>query len=124
MGGRAPRVWNAYDYNYAAYKSPMNARFVRDFEAETGKKPVSWSFDAYLAVYAYKAAIEKAGSTDYDAVLDALPGIRFDSPAGPLTIDAKTHQASTPVVVTLSVGDPNATEDVRILEAHVVRSQG
>jgi branched-chain amino acid transport system substrate-binding protein len=121
MGGRAPEVWNAYDYSYAAYDNAMNGRFVANFRRKTGKMPISWSYDAYLAVYAYKAAIEKAGTTEYEKVLAALPGVRFDSPAGPLTINATTHQANTPVVVTKSVGDANATEDVRILQTHVVR---
>ncbi|MFC0531463.1 ABC transporter substrate-binding protein [Phytohabitans kaempferiae] len=121
LGGRAPQVWNAYDYSYAAFDSEMNDAFVKDFEAKTGKKPVSWSYDAYLAVYAYKAAIEKAGSAEYDKVLKALPGIEFDSPAGKLTIDAKTHQADTPVVVTFSVGDPSASETVKILETQLVK---
>jgi branched-chain amino acid transport system substrate-binding protein len=124
LGGRAPRMWNAYDYSYAAFDNEMNAGFVEAFEEKTGNKPISWSYDAYLAVYAYKAAIEKAGSAEYEQVLEALPGIEFQSPAGELTINATTHQANSPVVVTHSVGDPEAPEDVKILETIVVEPEG
>ncbi|GMA85689.1 hypothetical protein GCM10025868_09390 [Angustibacter aerolatus] len=75
-------------------------------------------------MHAYATAIAKAGSADYQAVLKALPGVQFDSPAGRLTIDATTHQADTPVVVNLSVGDPEATEDVRFLETEIVKPEG
>lgn len=124
LGGRAPKVWNAYDYSYSAYDSAMNTQFVNDYKAKTGKMPESWSYDAYLSVYVYKAAIEKAGSADYAKVLKAVPGVQFDSPAGKLTIDATTHQADTPVVVNYSVGDKNAPEDVKFLEAETVKVKG
>lgn len=120
MNGNAPEVWSAYDYNYAAFDSEMNQGFVAAVEQKLGTKPVSWTYDAYLSVYAYKAAIEEAGTAEYGAVLDALPGIEFDSPAGKLTIDATTHQASTPVVVMHSVGDKNATEGVKMIDTVVV----
>lgn len=123
LGGRAPKMWNAYDYNYAAFDTKMNEGFIKDFEDKAGKKPISWSYGAYLAVYAYKAAIEEAGSTESGDVLKALPGIEFESPAGPLTIDETTHQANTPVVVTLSMGDAKAPEDVRIIESRVVEPE-
>jgi branched-chain amino acid transport system substrate-binding protein len=123
LGGRAPEVWNAYDYSYSAYNNAMNTRFVHDFRAKTGQMPESWGFDAYLAVFAYKAAIEKAGSADYEKVLKALPGVSFASPAGQLTIDATSHMTNVPVVATDTVGDPKSTEDVKFLQTQIIRPE-
>jgi len=120
LNGLAPNVWNAYDYNYAAFDNEENTTFVEDYKAKTGKLPVDWSYDAYVGVLAMKAAIEKAGSTDTAAVTKALAGISFDTPGGELTIDAKTHQADSPVVITNTVGDADAEESVKVLETVVV----
>jgi branched-chain amino acid transport system substrate-binding protein len=120
LNGLAPNVWNSYDYNYAAFDNAENTQFVDDFKAKTGKLPVDWSYDAYVGVLAMKAAIEKAGSTDTAAVTQALAGLSFDTPGGELTIDATTHQANPPVVITNTVGDATAEESVKVLETVVV----
>jgi branched-chain amino acid transport system substrate-binding protein len=125
LNGLAPNVWNSYDYNYAAFDNDENAQFVEDFKAKTGKLPVDWSYDAYVGVLAMKAAIEKANSTDTAAVVAALKGLSFDTPGGELTIDATTHQANSPVVITNTVGDASAEESVKVLETVVVpRDEG
>lgn len=122
LNGLAPHVWNSYDYNWAAFDNEQNDAFVADFKAKTGKLPVDWSYDAYVAVYAAKAAIEKAdGKTDTASIIEALKGLSFDTPGGELTIDAKTHQANAPVIVTHTVGDTTAEENVRVIETFIVR---
>ena len=45
------------------------------------------------------AAVEKAGSTDTDAVRDALAGLSWDTPQGTKTIRAGDHQAIQPMYV-------------------------
>lgn len=125
LNGLAPNVWNSYDYNYAAFDNDENAQFVEDYQAKTGNLPVDWSYDAYVGVLAMKAAIEKADSTETAAVVEALKGLTFGTPGGELTIDATTHQANSPVVITNTVGDPAAEESVRVLETVVVpRDEG
>ncbi len=114
FGGTAPDVWNGYDYNYTAYDTAENAKFVADFEKLTGKKPDAWGYQAYLGVLAYAAAIEKAGSADPDAVVAAMKGISFPSPQGTFTIDATTHQGSANIVLTHTVGNSNAPEGVEV----------
>lgn len=125
LNGQAPNVWNSYDYNYAAFDNEANARFVEDFKAKTGKLPVDWSYDAYVGVLAMAAAVEQAGSTDTAPVAEALAGLSFDTPGGELTIDATTHQADPPVVITNTVGDADAEESVEVIETVVVpRDEG
>lgn len=120
LNGLAPNVWNSYDYNYAAFDNAANTAFVKDYKAATGKMPVDWSYDAYVGVLAMKAAIEKAKSTDTAAVVKALAGLNFSTPGGKLTINATTHQANPPVVITNTVGDKTAVESVKVLDTVVV----
>jgi len=50
---------------------------------------------AYDAVYLYKMAVEKAGSTDPKAVAAALPGLSFDGPTGSVTITPSHYLQQT-----------------------------
>jgi urea transport system substrate-binding protein len=47
----------------------------------------------YNALIATKAAIEKAGKVDKEAMIDALEGLAIKSPTGPVTMD-KNHHAT------------------------------
>lgn len=49
----------------------------------------------YTGVYLYKAAVEKAGTTDVEAVITALESgeISYDGPGGTVTVDGATHHA-------------------------------
>lgn len=60
------------------------------------KETDMWPITGYNAVKFLAAAIEKAGTDEPKAVRDALEGLTIDSPLGQLTIDPKTHRASSP----------------------------
>lgn len=48
----------------------------------------------YTGIYLWKAAVEKAGTTDTEEVIKALEsGISYEGPAGLVSIDARTHHA-------------------------------
>jgi urea transport system substrate-binding protein len=78
-------AWNYYE----TVDSPENTTFVKAFKAKYGEKRVtSDPMEAgYFGVYLWKAAVEKAGSTDVDAVRKAAGGITFAAPEGTVTID-------------------------------------
>ena len=48
----------------------------------------------YIGVMYTAQAMEKAKSTEADKVAAALEGLKINTPVGPLTIDAKTHQSN------------------------------
>ncbi|MEW5904939.1 MAG: ABC transporter substrate-binding protein [Pseudomonadota bacterium] len=48
----------------------------------------------YLCVRAYARAVEMAGTTEAEAVVDALERVRVDAPQGEVAMDAATHHAS------------------------------
>lgn len=82
-------AWNYYQ----TVDNPENATFVKAFKAKYGENRVtSDPMEAgYFGVYLWKAAVEKAGSTDVDAVRAAADGITFAAPEGTVTIDGPTQ---------------------------------
>lgn len=77
--------WNYYQTT----DTPENEKFVSAYKAKYGEDrvtddPIEAGYDA---VYLWAAAVEKAGTTDVDAVREAAAGITFDAPEGTITID-------------------------------------
>ncbi len=61
-------------------------------EAMKAKYGSGWAIQGYSAIVALSDAIKKAGSTNSDKVSKALLGLTFETPVGPRTIHAKTHE--------------------------------
>jgi len=79
--------------------SDQNRDFVARFNAANDADPDLYGADSYGILFAYKAAAEKAGSTETDAVRAALEGLSWDTPQGTKTIRAGDHQAMQPMYV-------------------------
>ncbi|MBK3337199.1 substrate-binding protein [Burkholderia pseudomallei] len=88
------------------FLTAMDKRFGKDL-----KTPNELSEPQYEAFYLYKAAVEKAGSTDPAKVIKALGEVSFDGPRGPLTMDKSRH---TPLAMRL--GQIQADGSVKILQ--------
>jgi len=79
--------------------TPENKAFVEAFNARNGAEPDLYGADSYGLLFAYKKAVEAAGSTDTDAVRTALEGLSWETPQGIKTIRSGDHQAMQPVYV-------------------------
>lgn len=95
LGHQTPDHWTGFHWYYEANKgNPLSDDLYNQYVERTGDKyPMGWAAEAQAAIMAYKGAIEKAGSTDTDAVIDALKGLTFDSATGERTIRAEDNQA-------------------------------
>lgn len=63
-------------------------KFVKNYTDKYGSDSLNaLGALAYDSVYMLKAAIEKAGSTDRDAIRDAMSGISFEGVTGKFTLD-------------------------------------
>ncbi len=97
MKGDFPdNVWsNAYELWYHS-NSPSHEAFQQKLAQrfDTPHTP-SWPTLGYIGVQFLAAAIEKAGSTDPDALSAAFKGLSIDTPVGRRTINPDTHQANT-----------------------------
>ena len=81
-----------------AGNAPSNAsdwtmKFVKAYEARWGLEPEGYgTSSSYMAVYTLKAAIEKAGTLDSDAVVKALEATDIMGVYGRIRFDPKSHQ--------------------------------
>jgi branched-chain amino acid transport system substrate-binding protein len=70
-----------------------NKKFVAAFRAAYGADPDLYGADSYGLVYFYKAAVEKAKSTETDKVRAAMRGLKWATPQGEKEMRAGDHQA-------------------------------
>jgi len=73
--------------------TPENKKFVSEFEAANKAKPDLYGADSYGVLFLYKAAAEKAKSTDTEKLREAMRGMQWATPQGVKTIRAGDHQA-------------------------------
>jgi len=90
-------VWTSEHYYYGAYHYPLSEKFNTAMKKAYGDAVFlagqGHAVPGFDAVFAYKAAIEKAKSFDVNAVRKALEGLTMDSPLGKKWIRAGDHQA-------------------------------
>ncbi|MEH2476953.1 urea transport system substrate-binding protein [Nitrobacteraceae bacterium AZCC 2146] len=79
--------------------------FVAKVRAEAGDDAVvsNYVMTHYNTLIALKAAIEKAGKVDKEAIVDALAGSVIPSPTGPVTID-QNHYATMNMFIAKTQG--------------------
>ncbi|HZD25292.1 MAG TPA: ABC transporter substrate-binding protein [Alphaproteobacteria bacterium] len=97
MGEDYPdNVWsNSYELWYHI-KTDAHRKFHEALAKTAGTEETAmWPVLAYNGLMFYKAAVEKAGSTDPDKVSKALEGLTIQTPVGALTINPADHQANT-----------------------------
>ena len=105
-----PLVGHLAAWNYfQSVKSPENDAFVKKWKAYSVKKKLPNADKAvtndpmeatYVGIYMWKAAVEKAKSTDTDKVIAAMGGQTFKSPSGfTLTMDKTNHHLHKPVYI-------------------------
>ncbi|WP_281814709.1 ABC transporter substrate-binding protein [Limnohabitans sp. MORI2] len=91
MGDVANGVVTAHHYS-ASHNSPLNKKFVEAFgKANNGLRPnfmAVGGYDGMRVIYEAAKATKGAGG---QALLDAMKGQIFESPRGPMFIDAQTR---------------------------------
>jgi branched-chain amino acid transport system substrate-binding protein len=92
MGDAMLGVVTAGPYS-ASHDSPLNKRFVAEFKAANGgMRPNFMAVFGYDGMAAIYKAIEKTGGKGEGmALVDAMKGLSFESPRGPIMIDAATR---------------------------------
>jgi urea transport system substrate-binding protein len=82
-------AWNYFQ----TVNTPANKKFVEDFKKKYGAdRVVNDPMEAaYIMVYMWKMAVEKAKTTELEAVRKAALGLTFDAPEGKVTMDNNHH---------------------------------
>ena len=114
MGTDAEGIFLSASY-VTGIDSAANKTFLAAMQKKFGadlKTPNDLSVPEYEAVYAYKAAVEKAGGTDSTKVLKALGEISVDGPRGKIAM-SKEHHAP----LTMYLGQVTADGGVKVIKS-------
>src|SRR6201991_4442230 len=91
MGDAVIGAVTAHMYS-AAHPSPMNKKYVADFEKATGFRPNFMSVGGWDGIHLIYEALKKTnGDTDGDKLIAAMKGMKWESPRGPISIDPDTR---------------------------------
>ncbi|WP_028713823.1 MULTISPECIES: ABC transporter substrate-binding protein [unclassified Paracoccus (in: a-proteobacteria)] len=92
MGDPALVAITGFHYS-AAHDSPANSAFVEAFQkANNGMRPNFMAVGGYDGMHAIYAALEKTGGEGSgDAMIEAMKGLSWESPRGPVSIDPETR---------------------------------
>jgi branched-chain amino acid transport system substrate-binding protein len=97
MGADAAGIYISASY-ITDIASAENQQFLKNMKAHFGDKlktPNDLSVPEYEGVYLYKLAVEKAGTTDAKAVIDALDDVAFQGPRGKIQMNKQRHAPLT-----------------------------
>ncbi len=88
-----PGMEGAIYYYWDFPKNPMNDWFVTEHRKRFGAPPDFFTAGGFAAASAVLAAVQKAGGTDPDKLIQAMEGLTFETPKGPMTFRKEDHQA-------------------------------
>lgn len=115
LGDQMPEgLWVGTRYWFLAKDTDINKKFVQAYKDRFDTYPSYNAQNAYSGVYVYKAAIEKAGSTDPEKIAAAMENLTVDAPTGTFTIRAEDHQATVDGYWGVTKADPE--HPIRILD--------
>lgn len=98
LGLDAPeKVIGTSNYHFYYPDTPKNRAFVKAFKDAYGREPKVGALYGYLAAQFIVKALEKAGKMDREKFIDALSGLKVDSPVGEIEMRAFDHQAMLPM---------------------------
>ena len=106
LGDAALGLTTLYHYS-AAHESPANAAFQAKLaELHPGAIANFMSVGAYDGAHLLWQMIEAAGGSDPEAALEAVKGLEWQSPRGPLKLDPETRHVTQNVYVRQVERDP------------------
>jgi branched-chain amino acid transport system substrate-binding protein len=98
LGLEAPeKVIGTSNYHFYYPDTPKNKAFVKAFKDAYGREPKVGALYGYLAAQFITKALTKAGKMDREKFIDALEGMKVDSPVGEIEMRAYDHQAMLPM---------------------------
>jgi branched-chain amino acid transport system substrate-binding protein len=98
LGPEAPEgVMGTMDYHFYYPDIQANRDFVKKFESAYGGPPGFPAFHGYITAYFIAEAFKKAGSLDKEKFIDALEGMRIESPVGEVEMRQCDHQVVLPI---------------------------
>ena len=98
LGAEAPEgVLGTMDYHFYHPDTPANKAFVKAFQDAYGGPPGFPAFHGYITAHLIAKAFAKAGAIDKEKFINAIEGMKVDSPGGEVEMRACDHQAVLPM---------------------------
>jgi branched-chain amino acid transport system substrate-binding protein len=89
-----PEGWTVTGYPWDEIKEPKHKAFVDAYRAKYNDTPRLGSLLGYMVVYMIRDAIDRAGSTETEAIIKALEDAKFDTVIGPVTMRGIDNQST------------------------------
>ncbi len=94
LGDEAPEGWIVTGYPWYDISDGAGKAFVDAYQARWDDYPRIGSLVGYMTVQSIAAALERAGSTETEAIRDAFEDLTLDTPVGSITFRAIDHQST------------------------------
>ena len=94
LGDEAPEGWIVTGYPWYDITDGPGKSFVDTYQARWDDYPRIGSLVGYMTVQSIAAALERAGSTETEAIRDAFEDLTLDTPMGSITFRSIDHQAT------------------------------
>ncbi len=90
----APTGWIVTGYPWYGVQTPEHDAFLKAYQAKFKDYPRLGSVVGYASLKAIAAMLAKAGTTDVEAMADAMEGLEVPSPFGRITFRKIDHQST------------------------------
>jgi len=94
LGAEAPEGWLVTGYPWSKIDTPEHSAFLEAFQAKWNEPPKLGAVVGYAMIHSIAAMLDKAGSTDTDAMIEAMASLEVETPFGPVTWREIDHQAT------------------------------
>jgi branched-chain amino acid transport system substrate-binding protein len=94
LGAEAPEGWLVTGYPWAEIDTPEHEVFLDAFQARWNEPPKLGAVVGYAMIHSIAAMLNKAGSTETDAMIEAMAGLEVLTPFGAIAWREIDHQAT------------------------------
>ncbi|MFQ5594715.1 MAG: ABC transporter substrate-binding protein [Anaerolineae bacterium] len=107
LGPEAPEgVMGTMDYHFYFPDTPANQAFASAFQEAYGTPPGFPAFHGFMTAHFIAEAFKKAGALDREKFIDALEGMKIDTPVGEVEMRACDHQVVLPIFMGVTKKEP------------------
>lgn len=118
MKEELPEMWVGSHWYAGAFEDVATSRELQAEAVRRTNDKLTMGFlsEGHAAVNAYAKAVQTAGSTETQAVLQAMENITFDTATGPRRFRKEDHQAIKPVIMYRLRGSEKSPDGFEIVE--------
>lgn len=94
LADEAPEGWTVTGYPWYDFEDGANRFFVDAYQERFDENPKIGSLVGYMTAQSIAAAIERAGSTEMEALREAFVGLEVETPVGEIIYRSQDHQST------------------------------